>query len=629
MIEHVRSAIITVLMAKKNICAFSTADDKYAISSALSLLSVRKHAPDTDLFIIGKKYSAKTKKLLKKYNVTPIEINLNDKFYKAWDYPIECYYIFAGPEILHDKGYSYSVYVDGDVYCNNNPFTLALSEVKDFAGTFTRSTIEAILGKDATIATSLYGNASTLLEPRIQTGIVYFNNTSLARKKFLNKIASVYKTAIENDIPRKGDDSLLALFRLAYPNWSYLDLGDFYNKVSPGIKSVPKEDWIHLDSEMISGGVFMHFTNHTKPWKNTSRFPSYTHEYFYHAWRRHAIDTLNDSELLEYYPDIHATLSDDHLKFYWYPTKNVGDLITPFFLEDVCGVKDLSKYSITEHGIRNAERKNVGLRTIVKQLPKRVANKVTKLSRKIRKKVYTPYYSDLEPTYVPTRRARYAVSTGSVIRLCQDHAMVYGSGIRDVQQTVHHSMVRAVRGPLTRQRFLDSGFPCAPIYGDPGLLMPRFYKAKQPKTKYKLGLIPHFTEYDDIVEKYANDKDVLVIDMNTGNLKGVIDQINMCDKTVSSSLHGLVLSHAYGVPTRQIEYSDRINGDGTKFLDYYKGVGLERLDPIDGHGCKYISANTLLSYDFEKLVGYDDSKLLNAMFFNESGFRPSARYPYA
>lgn len=616
-------------MVRKNYCAFSTADDGYAVSSAISLLSVRKQHPTVDLFLIGKKYSAKTKKLLKKYNVTPIEIDLSDTFHTAWDYPAECYYIFAGPEILYERGYKYSVYVDGDVYCSNDPFTISLPTIKDFAGTFTTSTIEAILGLDAPIASKLYGNEATLLEPRIQTGVVYFNNASLSKKKFLNKITRIYQEAIDNDIPRKGDDSLLALFRLAYPTWGYLDLGEKYNKVSPGIKSIPKDEWIYRDADLIENGVFFHFTNHTKPWKNTSRFPSYTHEYFYHAWRRHAIDTLSDSELREYYSDIHAVLSDEHLRFYWYPTKNVGDLITPFFLENACNVKDLTGYTISEHGIRAVERKNIGIRTRVKELPGRVLKKAQKGVGRIKRIATNSSMQEIFQPIIPPRRAKYAVSTGSVIRLCQDHAMVYGSGIRDAQQKVHHSFVRAVRGPLTRQRFLDSGYPCPPTYGDPGLLLPRFYTPKKARKQYKLGLIPHFTEYDDIVEKYKNDKETLVIDMNCGDLKKVIDQINACSFTISSSLHGLVISHAYGVPTRQIEYSDRINGDGTKFLDYYNGVGLERLKPINGEGCKYIPADKLLRYSFEKLKNYDDTTLLEAMFFDKNGFRPSARYPYA
>ena len=615
-------------MTKKNICAFSTADDKYAVSSAVSLLSVRKKSPDIDLFLIGTTYSTATKKFLKKHNITPIEINLSDRFHTSWDYPIECYYIFAGPELLHKRGYRYSAYVDGDVYCNSNPFDFDLTSIKDFAGTFTKSSIAAILGSDTEVATRIFGNEETLQESRIQTGIVYFNNDSLVKREFLEKITDVYQKAIDRDIPRKGDDSLFALFRLAYPTWGYLDLGDYYNKVTSGAQSIGIDEWVRRDQEVITDGVFFHFTNHTKPWKNTSRFPTYTHEYFYHAWRRHAIDTLTDEELQTYYPEIHAVLSDDHLRFYWYPTENVGDLITPYFLEKVCGVTNTDEYAISEHKIKQIERWGLSRRAKIRRLPSRLVMAIIRRVDRLKVRVGMSR-SQKQHIIIPERRAQYAVSTGSVIRLCGNKALVYGSGIRDKHQQTHQSSVRLVRGPLTRQRFLDNNYPCPPIYGDPGLLLPRFYEPQQSKRRYSIGIIPHFTEYEDIVEKYKDDDSVLVINMASGDLEGVIDQITSCDRTVSSSLHGLVISHAYGIPTRQIEYSDRINGDGTKFLDYYGGIGMERIAPIDGEGCKYISPDELKNMKYETLKDYNDQSLMDAMFFDTKGFRSSARYPYA
>lgn len=593
----------------KKICAFSTADDGYAVSAAISLLTVRKYQPNLDMFIIGREYTAKTKKFLKKYNITPIEVNLDDIFHTAWEYPRECYYIFAGPEILAKKGYDYSVYVDGDIYCNNDPLTFSLSKVKDFAGAFTSSRIRDILGDDTDTALELYGNKAILEEPRIQTGVVYFNNKSLAKKGLLEKIGKVYQEAFDNDIPRKGDDSLLALFRMAYPSWDYLNLTRSYNIVTRGGRPRWGEEWLTTDQEMISLGVFAHFTNHTKPWKTNSFFPTYTYEYFYHAWRRHAIDTLSDDELLEYYPEIAATLSDEHLRFYWYPTKNVGDLITPYFLEKTCGLNP-KQHVISEKTIHELERLQV-----TKNFTERIRRFIAKLRRK--------------RSGLPLKRALYCVSTGSVIRLCGDHAMVYGSGIRSSDQEVHRSFVRSVRGPLTRKRFIESKYPCAPIYGDPGLLMPKYYTPKKPRKKYDIGLVPHFTEYEEVVEKYKNDKTVLVIDMGCGDLEKVIDQLASCKRTISSSLHGLVLSHAYGIPTRQILYSDKIMGDGTKFRDYYMGIGLRRIEPIKAAGSAYIPPAKLLKLKYETLENYDASRLQSAMFFDENGLKKSARYPYA
>lgn len=592
----------------KQICAFSTADDKYARYSAVSLLSVRKWRPDIDLFIIGSFFSDETKQFLSKYDIQYIEVDLDNLFHTSWDYPKECYYIFSGPEILKKKGYKYSMYVDGDVYCHNDPINFDLKRIKDFAGAMTKSDIRAILGEDASTALSIYQNESTLSENRIQTGIVYFNNNSLAKKDFLNSIASVYQTAIDNNIPRKGDDSLLALFRLAYPDWRYEDLGRKYNFISFGAQRGVK--YIRTDEDMLIHAVFVHFTNHAKPWQNNGRFPTYTFTYFYHQWRRHAIDSLEPGDLKLYFPEIQAVLSDRHLRFYWYPTKNVGDLITPYYLERVCGVDTMEKYSVSEQEIAAIE---------AAQVSRNIYTRAIRFASKFK----------LVRIGAPADRALYCVSTGSVIRLCGKHAMVYGSGIRSNDQEVQKSFVRSVRGPLTRKRFIDSGYPCPPIYGDPGLLLPLYYKPKKSKKIYSVAIIPHFTEFEQVSKNYKNDSNVLVIDMGCGNLEKVIDQIASAKRTISSSLHGLVLSHAYGIPTRQILYSDNIKGDGTKFLDYYMGVGLKRIPPLKAPNYKYFTPKYLESIKYEQLNGYDNSRLREAMFFDQNGMKKSAYYPYA
>src|SRR5690606_5872926 len=132
---------------------------------------------------------------------------------------------------------------------------------------------------------------------------------------------------------------------------------------------------------------------------------------------------------------------------------------------------------------------------------------------------------------IPVKRALYAVSTGSVVRLCGDHAMVFGSGIRSADQKVQASFIRLVRGPRTRQRYIDSGYQCPPIYGDPGLLLPRYYTPGKLERRYRVGILPHFTEYKEVKRLYKDNPDVVVIDMGCGDLEDVIDLINSCDKT--------------------------------------------------------------------------------------------------
>jgi hypothetical protein len=62
-----------------------------------------------------------------------------------------------------------------------------------------------------------------------------------------------------------------------------------------------------------------------------------------------------------------------------------------------------------------------------------------------------------------------------------------------------------------------------------------------------------------------------------------VDEVNECEAILSSSLHGLIVSHAYGVPATWCDITntkDSIAGDGTKFLDYMMSVGIKTKSPI-------------------------------------------------
>ena len=168
------------------------------------------------------------------------------------------------------------------------------------------------------------------------------------------------------------------------------------------------------------------------------------------------------------------------------------------------------------------------------------------------------------------------LSVGSIMRLSSSKTEVWGSGIRNIDQSDFSKAKKyhAVRGPFSRDQLLRMGFDCPEIYGDPGLLLPLYYHPNIAK-KYSLGIIPHVSEYDEINKKYQSKKGVSIIDLRTNNIEKVVNSILECECTVSTSLHGIITSAAYGVPTRWFKYSDRINGDDIKFYDF-----LASLDPI-------------------------------------------------
>jgi len=66
---------------------------------------------------------------------------------------------------------------------------------------------------------------------------------------------------------------------------------------------------------------------------------------------------------------------------------------------------------------------------------------------------------------------------------------------------------------------------------------------------------------------------ILVIDV-CDDVETVIDNIRKCKKTLSSSLHGIIMSHAYGINCAWIKFSNYVFGDDVKFLDYSYSLNL-------------------------------------------------------
>ena len=122
---------------------------------------------------------------------------------------------------------------------------------------------------------------------------------------------------------------------------------------------------------------------------------------------------------------------------------------------------------------------------------------------------------------------------------------------------------RAVRGPLTRSVVMEYGHECPEVYGDPAILMPYIY-SPHCEVKHDFLAIPQFCTEANFRQEHP---DYYTVSMNTNDYKSVIDAIVSSKKVITSSLHGIILAEAYGVPAvffRGLE--DRID---FKYLDYY------------------------------------------------------------
>lgn len=199
------------------------------------------------------------------------------------------------------------------------------------------------------------------------------------------------------------------------------------------------------------------------------------------------------------------------MKAFWHRTRNVGDTLTPVLLKWL-GVE-----------FTNAEREDTG-----------------KL-----------------------------IGVGSILHSARANDIVWGSGfIKQCRAPAPEGLkVLAVRGPLSEKIL---GVNCG-VYGDPGLLLPLLYHPRVGR-RFSVGVIPHYAEAKHRVFRQLARRNGKVINVRQG-WRSFVRELLACERVISSSLHGIVIAEAYGIPATWLQVTDAVIGNGFKFRDYYAGTG--------------------------------------------------------
>lgn len=181
--------------------------------------------------------------------------------------------------------------------------------------------------------------------------------------------------------------------------------------------------------------------------------------------------------------------------------------------------------------------------------------------------------------WIPKKKHLFTIGSnvfGSDIKGNYQNATIWGSGILKepsraeafFQRLSKRKLdVRAVRGPLTREVLLRFGHHCPKIYGDPAILMPEFYQPQIEK-KRKYSVVLQFYHERKFRETHP---DEYMISMNTDDYKFVIDEIVSSEIVYTSSLHGIILAEAYGIPA--IFFRGLGKDIDFKYYDYYYSTG--------------------------------------------------------
>lgn len=210
-----------------------------------------------------------------------------------------------------------------------------------------------------------------------------------------------------------------------------------------------------------------------------------------------------------------------------------------------------------------------------------------------------------------------------------DNTIIYGSGAITSNPEIkgRPEKVLSVRGPLTRDVLLKNGIDCPAVYGDPALLLPLVYKP-QVKKNDRIGIIPHYRtlETDWLENEWISflkeNNDIVVINMSKyEKWTDIIDLICSCNLILSESLHGLIVSESYSIPSIWVEMiPHNLSWEWDfKFNDFYCSIGKKETNcfKIYNNSC---SVNEILKKANDWKIGtIDYDSMLKAFPFEIKG----------
>lgn len=161
--------------------------------------------------------------------------------------------------------------------------------------------------------------------------------------------------------------------------------------------------------------------------------------------------------------------------------------------------------------------------------------------------------------HIPPLWDGYIVGSGKLV----ENSRLYVMSMGKLQPTI-----LGLRGPLSAR-----GIPGDYAIGDPGILADEL--VGQQIKLWDLGILPHFSDKELVPRfKALMPAGVTVREIDPGQEPlEVIRQIGACRRMVTSSLHGMILSDAFGIP-RRVEIAKTLEKDGGdfKFRDYSASI---------------------------------------------------------
>jgi len=231
---------------------------------------------------------------------------------------------------------------------------------------------------------------------------------------------------------------------------------------------------------------------------------------------------------------------------YW-DSNNFGDALSPLLIEELSGLKSQHKLSPLS---------TYNIKVFLKELS---SYKFYRL-----KSLLFPWQKTL-------------LCIGSIMSWGKKNSDIWGAGFMNKTDPFKGGRTFAVRGKLTDEKLRKEGFRGCAVYGDPALLLPLWIEPEEKKS-YKLAIIPHWHEVDFFQENYGTQYHI--VDLRTRDVDRIVKEIMACEYILSTSLHGVIVGHAYNIPSLWIKKGS-IDTDGFKFHDYFSSVNIPSYDGFE------------------------------------------------
>lgn len=188
-------------------------------------------------------------------------------------------------------------------------------------------------------------------------------------------------------------------------------------------------------------------------------------------------------------------------------------------------------------------------------------------------------------------RGTVAVVGSLIAALTHAPCHVVGGGLINGNRRQYGPDFRAdaVRGFLTQTLIQRDAKQLPEVIGDPGLLLAELEPLPRVAERKPLGFIIHHVDREEFVRRYPQ-HEADIVD-NYATRAEFVRQLADYRAIASTSLHGCIFAHSFGIPVAPFVLTDGVFGGDFKFQDHYSALGIDiRRRPLEGTAQELLQA---------------------------------------